>query len=330
MPGEKWWVEASMRYGSLGEHAAWRQAIEHYYRDRLDAAYAHAQAIGVGARADYNYWFRLIEAETVTRQRSVRWHLRPWLEIEVVPEEGGPYRPVIEREVEAGVDEVARRFGWDHGAPVLITVLAMETDAPWTYGRHGFCTDKYPYEKICIPHRLLRQERELNRTIVHEYAHVMSLNASQGHAPRWLDEAISMVAERRVSMKDAQAFVSEEEPWLDPFELEGAFNADQQTEDGRLDVWLAYQQSAWIGRYLTSLKRERALVDLLRGHVEGNLWDGLQAALGKDRTEIAMRKVYGRGVMDVFRDAFEYVKQRLAGSDGNWGALHGAPPDGVS
>ncbi len=302
------WAATSARYGTLGEHGDWRIAIEHYYWDRLEPAFELAQSLGLSYGAAYVRWYRLIEAEHATRQAGRRERVNDWLELETVPAETADAEGLAQ-EVLAVCEKVGRRFRWEHGAATLVSVLTEEADAPWTIGRYGYMTDKYPFDKICIPHYATTDAAELERVVSHEYAHVISLNLSSGLVPRWLDEAIAQVAGQDMDDASRRAFASGAAPWLSPHDLELAFGAEREDAlDGRR-LWLAYQQSSQIGRFLVHLKGEAGLGDLLRAFSNNSVWTDLKLRLtGRPEVDEALGEVYGLSTTDLFAQTLDRIK----------------------
>ncbi len=287
-------------------HAMWKQAIEHYYWDRLAEAYEVASTQGAGHAGIYLSWFRMIEAEWLTRRDGQRTPVTDWLDLEFVPDDLGPV-PVqdLAEVVVASCDEVAQRLGLPHGAKTLVTMLREEARAPWAIAPYGYCVDMHPYEKVCMPVHLLGNGPELRRTTRHEYAHVLTINASGGHAPRWLSEAVSVLMEGGRDRSTEREFYYGSAEWLPIDRLEQAFNAP----DDRRRVWLAYRQAGLVGEYLALQYGESRLGDLLRAHAEGSFWKRLGAGfLGATHTDVAFRDVVGRSPGQVVADALEWLR----------------------
>lgn len=291
-------------------HALWKEAIEHYYWDRLDQAFAIASSQGIGPVGVYLTWYRMIEAEWLTRRAGERTKPAPWLDFEWAPDDVGhaDMTPVADAVLRA-CDEVAERLGWTHGAPTLVTILREEVRAPWSVAPHGYCVDMHPYEKICLPRYALDDRIDFRRVVRHEYAHVVTINLSAGKAPRWLSEAISVRMEGGRDRATERAFADGSADWLEPDALERAFASEDRGK-----VWLAYRQSGLIGDYLASLGGERMVGDLLRAHAEGSFLRRVGAGLlGATHTDVAVRQVYGRSVGKVFGEARGWLRAgRLA------------------
>ncbi len=221
---------------------------------------------------------------------------------------GGGLPALLVEQIIDACDHVARRFGYEHGPPVMVSALAAESNVPWMPGRHGYCIDKHPYDKICVPNYSLHDHDDLEHVVQHEYAHVISLNLSQGQCPHWLDEAVAMVAGGGVDRRAWRLLSAGVAEWRDPVSLDMAFMRNREDDGERQDVWLAYQQSAVIGFYLSSLKGEKGLADLLRGYSNNTLMqDILMRVRGVTGTDEALKEVYGFGTRELFEKAREWL-----------------------
>lgn len=267
----------------------------------MKEAYEAIRPHGIGEAGANIRWYRLIEAETITRLKSEVIELTPWLTLELVPDETDGFAERLSESCLDACETVAQRLGWDHSTPTRISILARETDAPWATNPYGYCVEKEPYAKICLPDHLIEDDEEFAQAVAHEYAHVVSLSLSDENAPRWLEEAVSVLVENRVD-QEATALVVEK--WLSPLALEDAFEGTGGSSDSGQDVWLAYQQAGWIGRYLASLGSEALLGKLLREHAHEGIWRNLALMFqGKERVDAAVAAVYGTTVPEVFARA---------------------------
>ncbi len=325
MARERSWAA---RYGAAGESAAWGAVLEHYYWDRLDEAYLRAVELGAGSFGHGLVTFRMIEGEHMTRARGAITKVSEWLSVEWIPEEvnvlqssdfdylgcGGTARSFDDRRIERMVDacnQVAWRFGFEHGPPVLVSVLSRDSDVPWMPGRYGYCTDKYPYDKVCIPHRSLHDYDDLEHVVLHEYAHVASLNLSAGRCPLWLDEAMAMVSGGGVDRRAWRDLASGVEPWLGVEELDSAYHEDREDREGQRAVWMAYQQSSVLGYYLAEQKGEKSLGDLMRAMTNNTTMQELVIRFkGHGLTDEALGEVYGFGTRELFARAFDWLGGR--------------------
>ncbi len=292
------------------DSAFWEAAIEHYHWDRLEAAYAAIQQRGVGEAGTYIRWYRLIEAEALSRRRSKRTKVNSWLTFECIPEDAlRDESDLIAAAVEA-CDSIAERLGWSHSAPTLISVLAEEVDAPWATNPYGYYVSKELYEKICLPAYLVEDREELSEAVAHEYAHVISETASDGMSPAWLSEAVSVIAE---GSPDPEALrILADGAWLKPEDLELTLDG-RYDESNQREVWLAYQQCGTVGRYLSSLKGEPKLLDLMREHTNESVWRNLWLSLrGKSRVDGAVEAIYGMSVRELHERAHEWLRVQEA------------------
>lgn len=288
------------------DHAAWKAAFEHYYWDRMQEAWALIEESGVGEASYLLGSYRLLEAEWITRRQSEIERVNEWMQFELVPEELGQKAADLHALTLDACEDVARRLGWTHSAQTLVSILAAEVDRPWATNPYGYCVDKFPYEKICLPFHLANDPGQYFQAAAHEYAHVVSLNLSLGRAPRWLSEAISVLVERPLDRYALKQFRSGRWTWNEPSELEGMFNVNSEDREG---VWMAYQQAGLIGRYLASLGGERNLALLLKEHANEGFWRNMRRILrGTTRTDVALRKVYGFGEHALFSKAKEALR----------------------
>lgn len=284
-----------------GQGTLWRAVGELYDRDDVVAAQELAESLGTGEFGLNLGFYRSIEAEAATRRESRTVRLAPWLEFEYLPQEVKNYKALSEAIVQT-CDLVAERLGWAHGAPTRIAVLADEADAPWATNPHGYHSPRTTYDKICLPAYLQDDLTEFRQAVAHEYAHVVTHHLTEGRAPRWLSEAVSVLAERNFDPRALRALAAGK--WRPPGALEAAFAGDEEGENPEWEVWLAYQQSGWIGRYLASLGDERRLGELLRAHVGGSTWRRLKGLLqGRSPTDQALRVVFALSVDELFERA---------------------------
>lgn len=281
--------------------------MEAYYWDRLEGAYELAIRLGVGETAQLARFYRLVEGEHLTRKSAVQEKIADWLTLEYVPGEAGDPEQLSQRIV-AACDAIAQRLGWTHGPGVMVSVLLSDVDAPWAAGRFGYFVDKYPYDKICIPYRSAHDPDYLHETVMHEYAHCIVLNLAQGHAPRWLNEAVAMVAQGGADRQAVAGFVRGEIPWQKLSRVSTNFIAEEQ---GAHALWHAYQQSACIGAYLVSLKGERGLGDLLRAFSDNSVLQELKMRVtNQPPADEALRQTYGFGEEDLFDLGLEWLKSQ--------------------
>jgi len=288
----------------------WEAAFEHYYQDRVVEAFREIRDHGVGEAGDLLRWYRVIEAESITRRKSTTLDVTEWLTLEFVPDETmGFEEELAQRTLEACI-EVANRLGWTHSVNTRLAILAEETDAPWATNPYGYCVSKEPFEKICLPNYLVDDPSEFSQAVAHEYAHVISTNVAEEYAPRWVEEAVSVLVERRFDLETWQTFCDDPEAWLSPIDLETVL-VDRTDDDGtKEDIWMAYQQAGWIGRYLASIDGDCRIGEFLREIANetpsANL---LRTLVGKDRTDAALKRVFGLSKRDLFARALEWLTE---------------------
>jgi hypothetical protein len=295
------------------DEAFWQVAIDHYDHDRVEEAFAIVREHGIGAVGEHLSFYREIEAEAVSRRGARRIELSEWVLFEYLPWEVGDPGPWARR-VEKAIAAVSERMGWTPTEKALVAMLAKECDVPWAVHPYGYFADKVPYDKICMPSYLLEDPGEFEQAVAHEYGHVISLNLSQGKAPRWLEEAVSVLLGREFDEEVVGEFARGEIEWLGPAELDGAFEAPDDVDEDDDSVWLAYQQAGLIGRYLAGLGGERRLGDLMRAHADIGLWRGLAASLARRTpTDVALRRVYGLDESRLFEQAFASLSPGIPG-----------------
>jgi len=293
------------RFPIAGDHIDWQVALAHYEAERLEEAHEKALEIGMGGHTQYLTWYRTIEAEALTAERSKIRLLRPNLELESIADElEGHEDRLVQTAIEAFQD-VGHRFGYRHESMVKLAVLAAETDAPWLFGRFGYCIAKQGFYKICIPRHLAFEPGELFRTLQHEYGHVVVGTLSNRKAPRWIEEAVAMQAEGGVAKSQARIFATGQEEWLPPLELE----SDLRGLDESRDKWLAYLQAGLIGGYLAHFKGESEIGKMLRAFGSAGAWSEFWARLrGFPPEELPIRRTYRLSVDLLFEQAHAFVR----------------------
>lgn len=304
-PDRSAWAGTIARYGGVSSYGVWKVAIDAYYWDKLKQAHDVALELGVGMPWQ-EWWFRLIEAEAVTREMSEITELPDQLSFEHVPHQI-PHISQVITDVQHACADVRARFGWLEGAKTMVSVLAAETDAPWTVGRAGYMMDKYPYDKICLPWNVTHESTLFQSVVRHEYAHVMVLNLTGGRATTYLHEAVTMMAQDWPRTDDWVKFSKRAEPWLDPHALSAAFN-DQHDPARAHARSLAYSQSSALGYYLKSIGGEKKIGDLLRAFNDNSTWQELKMTLtGQSPADEALRQVYSFGEKDLFEKALAWL-----------------------
>ncbi len=310
-PDRSAWAGTIARYGGVSSYGVWKVAIDAYYWDKLQQAHDVARELGV-TFGWQEWWYRLIEAEALTREVSEITELQDQVSFEHVPAQLPHVSHVISDILHACTD-VRARFGWQEGAKTMVSVLSEHTDAPWTVGRAGYMMDKYPYDKICLPWNVTHDSTTFQSVVRHEYAHVMVLNLTAGKAATYLHEAVTMMAQDWPRTADWVKFAQGSQPWLDPIALTNAFN-DQHDPERAHARSLAYSQSSALGYYLKSIGGERKIGELLRAFGDNSTWTDLKMTLtGQSPADEALRQVYGFGE----KELFERAKARLVATHGS-------------
>jgi hypothetical protein len=287
-----------------------KEVYEAYLWDRLDGAYDATLKMGMGYDGSRGAFFRRVEAEYLTRKAAVQEQVNEWLTVEYVQEEIA-HPATLFQSILAACDEIAHRLDWNHGPKVMLTVLAADTNAPWLPGRFGVFLDKYPYDKICIPHNATLEPTRLHAVVIHEYAHEIVLDLTQGHAPRWLNEMVAKIAEGGPRRDIAAQFSAGRLAWLDARRLDLQYVEEAEDRSNR-NLANAYEQSACIGAYLVDLKGERYLAELLRDFRPISFWNELfNRALNRRPSDEALKRAYGMGEREIFARALEWLKQRF-------------------
>jgi hypothetical protein len=298
------------RYGSIGEGGEWRQAIEAYYQDNVEAAYQIALSLGAGFGGSALNWYRMIEGEALARQQGTVQKITDWLQIEKVDNELQGVHG-LEETVQAACEEVAERLGWTFEVPTLVTVLVREADNPWHGARFGYAVDKVPYDKVCVPNAVCHDPEQLRSVIAHEYSHIVTLNLTDNRAPQWLEEGIAMFIQGEPLASSFAPFHARPSDWLSPHDLDLAFGVDRRDAETHRAVRHAYQQAAVLVHYLHSLAGEEGLRRLLRAFTNNSLWDEVKInVLGAPSVEEALHEVYKVGQGEVFELAFKWSAGR--------------------
>ena len=293
------------RFGYRVDHVDWQVAISHYDAERLEEAYDTALDIGMGSVGHYLTWFRTIEAEYLTSQRSEVKKIQSFLDLETIPDEVSGLEDWIATVAMEAFHSVATRFGYQHESKVRLAVLGEETDAPWLHGRYGYCIAKTDFYKICVPRHLVGNRPEMSRTLQHEYAHVVVGSLTQNRAPNWIEEAVAMLAEGGVGKDQARLFANGEIEWRNPGELE----ADIRELGDSRDKWEAYLQAGLIGMFLSRTFGDDSIAKMLRGFSAPSYWGELWARLrGQYSDQTTVERTYNMSLEELFHRSHEWVR----------------------
>ncbi|MBS1723904.1 MAG: hypothetical protein JSS66_13230 [Armatimonadetes bacterium] len=285
------------RFGYVHPGLPWQDILRAYDLDQLDLAMQMIDSAGVGLGGNQLGTLRMIGAEAEARSRAQQLGGHDWLSYELIVEEAAMAPEEVEVHVRGAVDDVGRRFGYSQRPPTLVTILPRDSFDQWTPSRYGYHIAKREFDKVCLPGRLTDDPAEFSEAMRHEYGHVMAFNRTLGRCPRWLHEAVAMVA----ANEGPSRMVPE---WLGPHELDRAFRADDSYGEGETRVWFAYQQAHEIGRYLKGLKGEMGLGTLLDAFSDNSaLKNVIMAVINQESEDEALRQVYGLGTRQVFENA---------------------------
>jgi hypothetical protein len=291
--------------GIGSESAAWKAAMELYYDDKVVAAFELVESNAAGYGGSLLSTYRLIEGEARTRQVSDRHKLSPTLELEWVPHEVAHHNAIGEVILNAS-GAITRRLQWDQHESVLATILVAEANADWHEARYGYCVDKTPYDKICLPHASCHDPGELWRVTAHEFAHVVVLNMAQKLAPHWLDEGIACLMEGRSAERAAER-LHRGAIWRTPAQMSGAFDVDRRDPSNMHGVSAAYDQGTVLVAYLHSVAGDPGLVKLLQAFTEHSRWTDLVTRVaGRDPVEVALHQVHAFGQAELFARAVQW------------------------
>lgn len=276
----------------------WGAVLKLYDQEKLDGAYQLAKQLGEGSAGKGLSVFRLIESEYEASRRGHIRELSPWLTLQYIPEEIGGDIDAICAALRQLAAEEQSRFGWTEALPVRVTILSRNEDAWWATSRFGYCTEKVPFFKICIPSHAVRDPRRFVQVFRHEFGHVISLSITKGRLASWLGEGFSVYAAGEYSQHALNVFLRNPPAWLEPRTLDLRFGPGLDLADPA--KWLAYQQGGIIVHYLVGLKGEAALMAMLRDHADESFWRNAALLFGGSRTDSALRKIYGKTEEELF------------------------------
>ncbi len=282
--------------------SAWKAASGLYYEDKVIAAQEIATPNAGAAGGAALRFYRMIEGEAETRKNSEQAPLSPWLNFEWVSHEV-PHHVAVSEVILHAASKSAERLKWDKHESVLATILVAEADADWNEARYGYCVDKLPYDKICLPQVSTHDPNELWRVTAHEFAHVVVLNTAMNLAPHWLDEGIACTMEGR-DASQARQRLRQGNVWMTPGKLGGAFDPDRRDPSNMHMIRAAYDQGTVLVGYLHSLKGDAGLVELLRAFTEHSRWkDLLTVVSGRQPVDVALKQTFGFESEELFERA---------------------------
>lgn len=295
------------RYGGAGASAAWKTVLDLYYLDRMPEAYQFALSLGAGDAAFGTRIYRMVEAEFRAREYGEIRELGEILRIEGPRDMPHEVWEFFSESVREEFVAVGQQLCYEPVEKVLVSLMVPESDAPWTPYRHGFCVDKEPYDKVCLPLGLLGDAVQFRSALRHEFAHVVNLNLSQGQMGSWMEEAIAMRMGDEFDGRYLERLKKGSVEWMEPRELSDTFSGDRRGETHQ-SIWWAYQQAGVIGQYLVSLKGESALGDLARGFANNSVFlDIKMRVMGQSAEDEALREVFGKSEGEVFSEALAWA-----------------------
>jgi len=297
---------ASSRGDIVNDFALDEVVRELYYDDNLDAAWERGLERGL-SRLDVKF-YRLLEAEYLTRKESHVVPLNDKLSLEYDPHEHGLHALATQELIRQECDALTKRFRWLYLSPVRVTILIAAVDAPWHYHRAGYCIDKYPFEKICIPASALADEAELRHLIRHEFMHAVTMNICNGHEPVWLTEGLSMFVEGQGPTVYWQRFRDGHSEWRSPMFLSGGIKANRWGNSVEA-IREGYEQASVVVAYLHSAGGDDKLIAMMNDIGDESVGRNIKRTLlGQSRTDAALRDVYGLSEAKAFGAAFDWLK----------------------
>lgn len=257
--------------------------------------------LGTGASGEAIPTYRMIEAEFLTRQKASTIDLSPVLAVELI--EGTVSRDTLVQSVYQAREQAGERLGIDWNSVVHITILDETANAPWVPGRHGYCSPKEGFSKICLPHYLTQDNNELVSALRHELTHALVYQETDLTCAVWLHEAAAMQIGGEPIDRAQAHFRTRQSDWKNPEELSVAFGAPRISEAEQIRVTAAYWQAALVGAHIAQVFGEKTIGKLLKGHRLG-FADQLKAAFwGAGVTDLAVEKVLMCTVRELFEAA---------------------------
>jgi len=294
------------RYGGAGASVGWKIVLDLYYQDRIQEAFNEAVALGVGEAAYGTRMYRMVEAEYRSWEVSEVLEVTNILSVELPTELEPEAKEFVLQAAQEELESVFKRMGYEPVEKVRLSLLMPESQAMWNPYRSGYCVDKVPFDKVCLPVSMVGNEAAFRGALRHEFAHVVNLNLGQGFMPMWMEEAIAMTMEGFSGGKYLQALRSGEPIWRNPRDLDGLFAGDRRVESTQNGIWEAYQQSGLIGRYLVGLKGEAGLGELGRAFSDNTMLQEIKMRLtGQAPADEALRETFGVGLDEVFDAAYQ-------------------------
>lgn len=310
--------------------SSWQIALDLYLADDVGPAVELINHAGLGEGGSYANWIWTLRAEAFTRSRSHVRRLGPVLNLEYTDSVALPFPDWAAEAVTEECERLAARFRWDWDRHVRVTILHPATEDRTAPFGDGYCIEKDPYSKICLPSYLLENPSEFRASVRHEFMHVITTDLADGRAPSWLEESLSVAMEDPVPEEDRQLFATGAWPWLTPnnleaalmellpdFEVDGVGPTEPAVPDG--DEWSeaadaplverAYIQCGIIGETLLTIRDGETMRLLLNRLADPPPTDRLVTMLFlRDEVDQALRKLYGITRAELFGLARPRVK----------------------
>lgn len=294
------------RYGGAGASVGWKIVLDLYYEDRIQEAFNEAVALGVGEAAYGTRMYRMVEAEYRSFGVSEVHDVTEILSVELPKELEESDKEFVLRAAREELESVFSSMGYEAIEKVRLSLLMPESQAMWNPYRSGYCVDKVPFDKVCLPVSMIGNEPAFRGALRHEYSHVVNLNLAQGHMPTWMEEAIAMIMEGNLSGQYLAALRTGAATWRNPRDLDALFAGDRRVATTQNGIWEAYQQSGMIGQYLVALKGKSGLGELGRAFSDNSVLQEIKMRLtGQTPADEALRETFGMGLDEVFDAAYQ-------------------------
>lgn len=274
----------------FGEGAVYREARRAYDEDRVEAALALLDSMGASFGGASLGFRATVAGEVGAKRYGPPRPEGPDLDME--PDPGDSDAALVR----TTLDEIQQRFG-PAGKPVRVAFLPSEADAPWHGARYGYYVPKTEHDKVCVPGALLFDPEELRRTLLHEFAHLVVQNRTEGRAPKWLHEGVAQLAEGRpVRPAQGQAWTAAT--------LDAAFEADRRADGGWRRAGEAYDASLRMVARLHTLKGDDGLCHLLDAFTDNSVLANLRILAGAlDPSDEALRQIYTLSLTELLSGA---------------------------
>lgn len=301
-------ARATAVLGPASEGAQWKAALDLYYADNVEGAFELIETNAAAFGGSGLRMYRMIEGEARTRATGEVVPLTGKLDFEFVADEV-PHHEQAAHVVRDAVTRVSHVLQWDQREKVLATILVAEADADWHEARYGYCVDKVPYDKICLPQASTISPEELWRVVAHEYAHVVVLNTTQANAPHWLDEGVACIVEGRDPRLAAQR-LTQAGVWRTPAAMKVAFGVDRRDSTKMGGVRAAYDQATVLVGYLLASNGMEGLSKLLRSFTGHPIWQDLVSLVAqREPIDHALQIALSLNESQLFKRALAWSRQ---------------------